>query len=678
MNRFCVGWDAGTVGCCIAAGPYTTKTNSDSGEATVEVKSSSMFTLPLAPTGSDIKVLECVCAIVNQGAGSEVLWGQPARKESKNGTPLLQFPKLTTLSEKRLLEFSKGRGKRADIGLDMIMRHQIKTKKALKEAKWSNVEFLAAGFKAVWKLAEPMLENQFQLSTVFSSTTPFIDIVIPRPSLWRLNDDHNLLQALRLGLKDDRRIASIRICDESHIALFGIAFDEMILEQLSSGQVIAVSDLGGGTCDNASYTIESVEPFRVSEAIESSGAFAGARIMFSEFEVSLNGFVQEFLDTERSLDDWDTIRNDLVESYTRELTNYAWWDNREDQHKFALDLDSRAAMWRTPEQADAEYLLKAGYQLRRGGLQVTNGLIKRLFRPYVNRIGRLIRTQIQTTEVLTNKEVDLLIVVGGFSKSPYLQGGIRSYLTAREILPDAKIRFPPCYDKSTVAKGAARYAADQSLITSRKLKATVGFKQDLIWEKDWGPLPALAETRNAKLKLRARNLNCIVNSIRCLFWKGQTIKDGDSAQFTGNFAFKPPLFAVEQPVYAAAVRNEELEFHDSFDSKYLIIDNLENQIVMLGDMGVDHFDADEFDLYQSNKAQYDADGYVMTEYRITATWHGEELAFVLEVPSCGHFECDGECQKRCPDGCPGQGKILSMECHIGADATFVGQSEDVA
>lgn len=679
MNRLCVGWDPGTVGCCIAAGPYTRKPGRN-GETVATISPSSMLVLPLAPSAPNPVILETVCTIVSSnkpGVDPEVLWGQQARKKTANGTKsnLLKFPKLTTLSDDRLLELSEGKPR--EFGFAVIKKEQAKTLAEIETVGWTRVDFLAAGFKAMWKLAAPKLDEQFLRSNNFPEKTPFIDVVVPRPSLWRLNDDHALQQALSKALKDDPRIASIHLCDESHVALFGMTFNENNSEGFSAGQVVAVSDLGGGTCDNASYIIESLQPFRASEAIGATGRFAGAQIMYSQFHNDLNDIIRPCLDLDRATEPWEVVCNDLVSDYISNLAEYTGSSDAAAGTE-TIDLVSRAASWLEQTRIEKSQLFDNGFVLTKGGLKVTDQKMKSLFKPYVRRIGKLCRKQILDTEEDTGLDVDLLLVVGGFSKNAYLQTELRAYL--KSVIDDDKIRFPPCYDKSTVAKGAARYAADQSLIVSRKLKATIGFKQDLVWEEEFGELPEYASETDARLKPKDKYLPCVDNMIRCLFWKGQTVRDGDSASFTGKFFLKAPLFALEQEVYAAGVRKRRLEHNnvDGSDGDFLVIDDPSNEIVKLGDMGMESLNIEDFEAYAANQAAYDKLGYTETEYRITATFHGEELEFVLQVPSSGHFECNRSCakRKRGKSGyCPGKGRTLLLKCPIGANATFVGGND---
>ncbi|CAG8480448.1 3807_t:CDS:2 [Acaulospora colombiana] len=90
--------------------------------------------------------------------------------------------------------------------------------------------------------------------------------------------------------------------------------------------------------------------------------------------------------------------------------------------------------------------------------------VKEMFDPVVNKIIRLIRRQLNSSEGCS-----AMFLVGGFSESKYLQSKIRSEFNSE--VPNISV---PTHPISAIVKGAVRFGLRQETIVDRVLKWTYG------------------------------------------------------------------------------------------------------------------------------------------------------------------------------------------------------------
>ena len=91
--------------------------------------------------------------------------------------------------------------------------------------------------------------------------------------------------------------------------------------------------------------------------------------------------------------------------------------------------------------------------------------IKSMFDPVIGRIIRLIRGQLHQS----NKKCSVLMMVGGFSESKYLQARIRQEFG--KVVPNITI---PIHPMIAIVKGAVRFGLQEEMVVNRVLKRTYG------------------------------------------------------------------------------------------------------------------------------------------------------------------------------------------------------------
>ncbi|KAI0191984.1 hypothetical protein EV127DRAFT_510725 [Xylaria flabelliformis] len=250
---------------------------------------------------------------------------------------------------------------------------------------------------------------------------------------------------------------------------------------LQVGDSFVVVDAGGGTVDIISYKINTVQPLSVSECVEGEGALCGGTFLDKEFEVFLKNAVGEV--------SW----NKMNESDIRRMMNNEWEHGIKEAFSgepdyFTIELPSRAQI----------------AQLRFSSKQV-----QPIFDKIVSQTGALLEKQITAVKAKTLRLPKLVILVGGFGRSPYMFKYLEAKVDNRVTILQSRLEKP----WTAICRGAALFGAEscsdtnqgqQPLVRSRIARFNYGWIYETPFvdgihdprDKVWRPMRQIWQATN--------------------------------------------------------------------------------------------------------------------------------------------------------------------------------------
>ncbi|KAI0553202.1 hypothetical protein F4679DRAFT_600159 [Xylaria curta] len=220
---------------------------------------------------------------------------------------------------------------------------------------------------------------------------------------------------------------------------------------LQVGDSFVVVDAGGGTVDIISYKINTVQPLSVSECVEGEGALCGGTFLDKEFEAFLKNAVGEV--------SW----NKMNESDIRRMMNNEW------EHGI------KEAFSGEPDY----YTLELPGRTQIAQLRFSSKKVKPIFDKIVSQTGALLEKQITAVKVKTLRLPKLVILVGGFGRSPYMFNYLKGKVDNRVTILQARLEKP----WTAICRGAALFGAEissgtddrQQLVRSRIARFNYGW-----------------------------------------------------------------------------------------------------------------------------------------------------------------------------------------------------------
>ena len=289
--------------------------------------------------------------------------------------------------------------------------------------------------RAVHRHVENMLHRNV-ISAVLRRTQR--EYVITVPAVWKETARDLTARCAvdaGMGIKDDIHIVS----EPEAAAMYAIpAFKEINGGVLEKGDTFVLCDAGGGyssgplfdlnvyidqrldrTVDLISYTVKTLDPIlELEEAAPGSGSACGSVFLNRIFEENLN----------------NRFKNDHKWGSDPQILEEAM-DHFENQTKVRFN----------GIKGDNIPMFGLGPQpgIKRDRLELSSTDIKEIFEPVISEILGLIEDQIQQTA----KKVKLILLVGGFGESRYLQTRIKERFGAGIEVKVSRNRFVPSYQK---------------------------------------------------------------------------------------------------------------------------------------------------------------------------------------------------------------------------------------
>ncbi|KAF8439648.1 hypothetical protein BGX38DRAFT_1273225 [Terfezia claveryi] len=183
---------------------------------------------------------------------------------------------------------------------------------------------------------------------------------------------------------------------------------------LKVGDVYVIADCGGGTVDLIPYEVTKISPLKVSECTIGTGALYGSTVLNRRFEdLVISRIGQEAYD---KMDDDD--RQVMRKDFETEIKPKYHPDN---DHDDELD-DDNCMVCAVPGVPDSD---DPTVRVKKGKIKFSKNELKGIFESTFTEIAELVQKQVKMAQEATKKNVDGIILVGGFGSSQYLANWLK-------------------------------------------------------------------------------------------------------------------------------------------------------------------------------------------------------------------------------------------------------------
>ncbi|KAI0201632.1 hypothetical protein F4808DRAFT_469316 [Astrocystis sublimbata] len=272
--------------------------------------------------------------------------------------------------------------------------HLQDAEKSLAKLEKTAVELVGEYLKELWGHILEQIHNAKGQALI--NGMPF-HVVLTVPAIWGDCARDRMRQAAAIAGILAPRVAGktlLSFVSEPEAAAIATMPELEDRTDLQAGDTFVVLDAGGGTVDIISYKINKLQPLSVSECVE--GALCGGTFLDKEFEAHLKDVVGEAA--------W----NKMNSSDIRRVMNNEW----EHGIKEAFDGEPASYMVELPSRAQsAPVEFESIYRSEE---------LQPIFDRIVSQIGVLVKTQISAIKTKTSQPPKLIILVGGFGRSPYV------------------------------------------------------------------------------------------------------------------------------------------------------------------------------------------------------------------------------------------------------------------
>ncbi|CAG8504503.1 13179_t:CDS:2 [Acaulospora colombiana] len=228
---------------------------------------------------------------------------------------------------------------------------------------------------------------------------------------------------------------------------------------LNPGDLFMVVDCGGGTVD---LTVrELLEDDQLSEITERTGDCCGSCFVDKAYI--------EFLGNKMGESAIDTLKRDYYRYLQQMVLDFCknvkipFTGREEDFNPPEIDLEDYGTIRQYVDEEKKDSLEKDEWLIKFSFEDV-----KHMFDPVIGRIIRLVKDQLEQLE-RSEKEISLILLVGGFSESKYLQNRIREEFLS--VVPNISVPIHPII---AVMKGAVRLGLSEEIVKNRVLRWTYG------------------------------------------------------------------------------------------------------------------------------------------------------------------------------------------------------------
>ncbi|CAG8550558.1 13090_t:CDS:2 [Acaulospora morrowiae] len=228
---------------------------------------------------------------------------------------------------------------------------------------------------------------------------------------------------------------------------------------LNPGDSFMVVDCGGGTVD---LTVrELLDDNQLVEITERKGDCCGSSYIDKAFI--------EFLGNKMGKSTIDTLKKDyyrylqyMVQEFCKNV-KFRFTGKEEDFDYSGIDLDDYGTMKLCVEGEEKDQLERDEWLIN-----IDFNDVKGMFDPVIERIIVLVKDQLLQSRQ-REKKVSLMLLVGGFSESEYLQTRIRQEFSS--VVPNISVPLRPII---AVMKGAVKFGLSEKTIKNRVLKWSYG------------------------------------------------------------------------------------------------------------------------------------------------------------------------------------------------------------
>jgi len=255
---------------------------------------------------------------------------------------------------------------------------------------------------------------------------------------------------------------------------------EAVKGNLKVDNVYVIVDCGGGTVDLIAYQVCSIDPLQVMECNVGSGELCGSTLINRRFEdlvIRLIG--QQAYD---KMEDDDRIEmRDYFDKETKPKFFPSQGNDDEDDEE---DEGVICSLPGVPDMDDP----KLGIRVRRTKITIPTKDMEGVFEPVFVTITTLVQEQVTAAQKATGRNVDAVMLVGGFGSSNYLAKWLEKNVRNKDDTPVRLIR--PLDPSTAIVDGAVQHGVDQhkagntsswGIVKSRKARYHYGISVSVLF-----------------------------------------------------------------------------------------------------------------------------------------------------------------------------------------------------
>ncbi|KAI0442706.1 hypothetical protein F4803DRAFT_575269 [Xylaria telfairii] len=315
--------------------------------------------------------------------------------------------------------------------------HLHNAEKALLKLGKTPVQLVGDYLKVLWDYVLEQIGNA-QGQTIIDGM-PF-RVILTVPAIWTDYARDRMREAAKIaGILKHRVVGetTLSFVSEPEAAAIATMPELEGRADLQVDDSFVVVDAGGGTVDIISYKINKLQPLMVSECVEGEAALCGGTFLDKEFEAILKNAVGNVA--------W----NKMNRSDIRRMMNNEW------EHGIKIAFNGE------PDY----YMVELPNRAQRGPLQFTSEALEPIFDKIVSQVGALAEKQIRAVKAKTSKLPKLVILVGGFGRSPYILKYMKGKLDSRIVVLQSQGDKP----WTAICRGAVLFGARSTSVSGNQL-----------------------------------------------------------------------------------------------------------------------------------------------------------------------------------------------------------------
>ena len=324
----------------------------------------------------------------------------------------------------------------------------------------------------IWnRVYEQIRENG---TLTISVPDPVIDFVICVPSIWTVVENQKMLSGFIDGvIRGSNPLLmenlTFELCHEPTAAM-GYVFSKEQNQYYSIDDTVVIADMGGGSVDVTTVTIEKKFPPMLRQEVTGDGDYCGSVMLNETFRQRVNRQLEGLV---RRLGPATHVT--LQKKMSRLLSGFERAKKGFDNKQPDYFIHCEGLM-----EGNGQPLSNEGYRIVDDGVYVSQSEMRQIFDPTVEKIKALIRRQLQAYAEKTNGRIPIAVVLlGCFSENAYVLRCIKEEF-------DTKLRIERASGEKfcMVSNGGIIASGNKDFIRERRALISYGFSQDIDWDPD--------------------------------------------------------------------------------------------------------------------------------------------------------------------------------------------------
>eukprot|EP00803_Ostreobium_quekettii_P011636 evm.model.scf_225.2 EVM.evm.TU.scf_225.2 scf_225:108068-110896(+) len=307
--------------------------------------------------------------------------------------------------------------------------------------------------------------------------------VITVPAIW--NDwARQMMRAAAhaAGMTSEIHSQRLKLALEPECACVSVQMEKIQGVLSEPGQKLMILDCGGGTIDMTAHQVEAVDPLRLKELMAPAGGpFGGTQV-----DENFYRFFSDLIGNDR----FETLKQtkaflSLSRCWEDKKMTFTGQENEDDQWfamlnigevvlslDMAFEVEGLVANWNannpsSKAEAFSLSILGLSFNLM---MSFFEGPVERI----VDKLNAAMTSPLSSAAL---KDISLVVIAGGFSRSPVLQKRVKENFDGKPVKV-VVCRHPDL----AIVKGAAAFGARPSVFESRKAKYTYGIGCSVVFD----------------------------------------------------------------------------------------------------------------------------------------------------------------------------------------------------